>query len=264
MDMRAIVCSVIVALFPMLASAETVEYTFSGAIDNEVTAGPPNLWNGPGPQPSTFQMTFDVDTLSPMNSFSYTFGPSSGGSSINAISVDVAVTNVSFSFDGTTVLQSSQGSFAFSGTSLGEFTLTGGFGLAATDGAGFLFVPDFGLGVTTQAALMGSNDPLGLLLSGSQFNADSGNPSYLTFDDSQLGAVISGVGIATSVPEPTTLALLVIAGIGLGFVHRHRLDSTLSAKSRRRISVAATTQKLERRVSRPRCANVAADRIGRY
>lgn len=215
--MRAIVCSVIVALVPMLASAETVEYTFNGSIDGEATGGVPTVWNGPGPQPSTFQMTFDVDTLSPMNSFSYTFGPSSAGPSIDAISVDVAVTNVSFSFDGTPVLQSPQGSFAFSGTLLGEFSLVGGFGLAATDGAGFIFVPDFGLGVTTQAALTGSSDPLGLLLSGSAFHADSGDPSYLSFGDSQLEAVISGQGTAVSAPEPDILALLVLAGIAMGF-----------------------------------------------
>jgi hypothetical protein len=224
--MRSIVCSLLVGLFPALAGAETIEYTFTGSIDNEAAAGFPTFWNGLGPQPSIFQMSFDVDTLSPMNSFSYTFGPSSVGPSINAISINVAATDVNFSFDGNTVLQSPQGDFAFSGALLGEFMFIGAFGLAATDRAGFLFVPDFGLGVTAQTALMESSDPLGLLLNGSVFNTDSSGPSALTFDDSQLGATIRGGGVAVSVPEPDILALLALVGIGLGFIHRRRLETT--------------------------------------
>jgi hypothetical protein len=60
MDMRAIVCSLIVGLFPGIALAEIIEFTFTGSIapDGPNNPFPPNIWNGPGPVPSTFQMTF--------------------------------------------------------------------------------------------------------------------------------------------------------------------------------------------------------------
>jgi hypothetical protein len=222
MDMRAIVCSLIVGLFPGIALAETIEYTFTGNVDDEAAAGIPTFWNGPGPQPSNFVMTFDVDTLSPLNSVSYTFGPSSAGPSINSITANLVATNFTLSLDGTTVLQSPTGGFAFSGSLLGEFSFIGGGAGGGTDLAGFSFVPDFGLGATTQAELMGSSDPLGLLLNNSGFHTDSGDPSLFTFEDSRLGALISGTGKAISVSEPNTLVLLVLAGLSLGFVHRRR------------------------------------------
>lgn len=169
-------------------------------------------------------MTFDVDTLAPGNSVSYTFGPSSAGPSINSINVSVAATNFVLSLDGQRVLQSPTGGFGFSGTLLGEFSFIGGGVGADTNGASFNFVPDFVLGATTQAALMGSSDPLGLLLNNSHFNFDEF--SFLQFEDSRIGAVIDGTGIAVSVPEPNTLVLLALAGIGLGFAHRRRILCT--------------------------------------
>ena len=221
--MRAIVCGLIVGLFPGIALAETIEYTFTGFVEDEAAAGIPTFWNGPGPQPSNFVMTFDVDTLSPLNSVSYTFGPSSAGPSINAITANLVGTNFTLSLDGTTVLQSPTGGFSFSGSLLGEFSFIGGGAGGGTDLTGFSFVPDFGLGATTQAALMGSSDPLGLLLNNSSFHTDPGDPSLFTFGDSRLGAFISGTGRAISVPEPNMLVLLALAGISLGFVHRQRV-----------------------------------------
>ena len=220
--MRAIACSLIVGLFPGLSLAEIVEFTFTGGIADEAAGGVPTFWNGPGPKPSSFQMTFDVNTLSPLNQFEYTLGPSSAGPSIFSIKAGIAATNFSLSLDGKTVLQSPLGSFNFSGDRLGEFSFIGGNGGASTNGASFSFVPDFSLGATTQAALMGSSDPLGLLLNGSGFASDSGDPSVLSLENGRLGASISGEGRAVSVPEPNTLALMVLVGLSLGFVHRRR------------------------------------------
>jgi hypothetical protein len=213
--MRAIVCSLILGLFPALSLAETVQFTFIGYILPAAATGLPTFWNGPGPEPSAFQMTFDVNTLSPLNSVSYTFGPSSEGPTISSITADLVATDFSLSLDGKTVLQSPLANFSFSGTQLGTFSFIGGGVGAGTTGASFFFIPDFGLGATLQSTLTGSRDPLGLILNGSSFRYDNNDVTLLSliFDDSQLGAATSGGG--TAVPEPGTLALLALAGIAL-------------------------------------------------
>ncbi|HEY4748828.1 MAG TPA: hypothetical protein VIH60_00375 [Steroidobacteraceae bacterium] len=221
--MRAIVCSLILGLFPALCLAETVQFLFIGYIGPGPNDNLPTFWNGPGPEPSTFQMTFDVNTLSPLNSVSYTFGASPAGPTIYSITADLVATDFSLSLDGKTVLQSPLANFSFSGAQLGTFSFIGGGVSAGTPGASFFFVPDFALGATLQSVLAGSKDPLGLLLNGSVFLYDNGDPSmlYLGFDNSQEGALIGGEG--TAVPEPHIPALLALAGIGLGFVHRRRV-----------------------------------------
>src|SRR5580658_4362973 len=159
--MRAIVCSLILGLFPALSLAETVQFTFNGYINADAGEGFPTVWNGPGPEPSTFQMTFDVNTLSPLNKVSYTFGPTSEGPSIFSITADLVATDLSLSLDGKTVLWSPLGSFSFSGGPLGEFSFIGGglqagtSGAVGANGASILEVPDFGLGATLQSVLMG-------------------------------------------------------------------------------------------------------------
>jgi hypothetical protein len=140
----------------------------------------------------------------------------------HSITASLAATNFAFSLDGKTVLQSTSGTFDFSGTGLGEFSFIGGGASAGTDGVSFSMVADFALRATTQAELMGSSDPLGLLLNGSFFVTDAGDPAFLSFNDSLLGANITGRG--TAVPEPGTLELMLLGlgAVGL-FFHGHRL-----------------------------------------
>jgi hypothetical protein len=64
---------------------------------------------------------------------------------------------------------------------------------------------------------------------------------YLSFDNSQEGALIGGEG--TAVPEPDILALLALAGISLGFVHRRRVLGEVAREcsgSRRSVSFLTT------------------------
>jgi hypothetical protein len=226
--MRAIACSLVLGLFPAFVLAEEIQYTFSGFVDDE--AAPPGLahWDGPGPEPQNFVMTFDVDTLAAGNTLSYTLYNSSMGPSINSINVSVEATNFRLSVDGQLVLQSATGGFGFSGTTFGPFSFIGGTVSASMSaGAGFTSLPDFSLGTTLQADLAASGDPLGLLLNGSSFASE---PQFNTFvySGSLMGVEMSGRGTAVSVPEPGTLALLALAGFGLLFVHRRRAPDQLS------------------------------------
>jgi hypothetical protein len=242
--MRAIVCSLILGLFPALSLAETVQFTFNGYINADAADGISTFWTGPGPEPTNFQLTFDVNTLSPLNTVSYTFGPTSEGPSIFSITADLVATNLSLSLDGKTVLQNPSGVFGFSGGPLGEFSFIGGglgagtpggaaTGAGGPPGVSMLFLPDFGLGTTLQSVLMGSHDPLGLILNGSGFSSDDGDPSvlFLSLDGfaSRVGATVGGQG--TAVPEPDILALLALAGICLGFVHRRGVPRAASNPS---------------------------------
>ena len=225
--MRAIACSLIVGLFPGVSLAETLEFSFTGFIQPDFPDSPfpPNIWNGPGPVPSTFQMTFDVNTLDSHNSLSYTFADS--GMLFSSISADLVATNFILSVDGKTVPSSTSGNFGFSGTGLGGCCLYIGGGLeAGNDKGSFITVPDFGLPGITQAEFLASSDPLGLLLNGSPFFTDNGCCGFFFFDSSQLNISVSGMGTAASVPEPNTLALLALAGIGLGLAHRRRIPCT--------------------------------------
>jgi hypothetical protein len=224
--MRAIACGLVLSLFPALVLAETIEFTLDGSIVEQAAQGSPTFWNNPGPEPTNYQITFDVNTLAPANSVNYTFGPTSLGPSIDSINANLVTTNVVVSLDGKVVYQSPTGTFGFSGTNqLGEFGfIGGGAGLDDINSVvGLGFGPNFGLGETLQSQLTGASDPLGLILNGSSFNNDPDDLSVLTYLDSRLGASVNGGGSAISVPEPAPLILFGLAGLVLALVHRRRL-----------------------------------------
>src|ERR1700693_2113199 len=93
--------ALIVALLPVFAQASTVEFDFTGGV---VTfppgGGPQNVWNGPGPIPSGFQMTFLVDTLSPGNSLQYTFGDCLAGPCVNTVSASLVASDFTVTLGG--------------------------------------------------------------------------------------------------------------------------------------------------------------------
>jgi hypothetical protein len=224
--MRAIACGLVLSLFPALVLAETVEFTFGGIVENEAAQGTPTFWNNPGPEPTSYQITFDVNTLAPANSVSYTFGPTSAGPSIDEITANLVTTNVVLSLDGKVVYQSPTGTFGFSGTNqLGEFGFIGGFTDAAntSQSVDLFFGPNFSLGATLQSQLTGASDPLGLILNGSSFNNDPDDVSALEYLDSRLGVSANGGGTAVSVPEPAPLVLFGLAGLMLALIHRRSL-----------------------------------------
>jgi len=222
--MRALICGLIALLVPALASAEIIQFTFTGVIDSD----PPyfeSTWNGPGPQPTTLQMSFDVNTLSPGNSLNYTFynsPDSSVGPTIGSINADLVTTNVTIGLDGKTVLSGPTGTFAFSAEPLGGALYIGGTFGVGVPGATFGMIPDIAFGTNTQAALIGASDPLGLLLNHSAFYSDNGGGpySFLSYDNSQLFTTLGGTG--TAVPEPSAPALFSLAFVGLLLVHRRR------------------------------------------
>jgi hypothetical protein len=199
-------------LLPLTALAQTVEYSFTGTVE-EVPGGPPNVWNAPGAQPATFTMTFDVNTLAAGNSLNYTFD----AGTLQSISATLVATDLTLSLDGHEVLTSPSATFSFGGEPLGQSSYIGGFFGVSSNGttvAGFSGVPDFTLGNNTQAALSGSSNPLLLILNGSTFSSDSGDFTFFNYGTSQLTVAVNGAGAATSVPEPGTPALLAL-GLGM-------------------------------------------------
>jgi hypothetical protein len=220
--MRASLTGLIVALIPALVSAEEVQFIFSGGLGPNADNPPywTSTWNGPGPEPTSFQLTFDVNTLAPGNTWSGGYYNSPMGASLDSVSVSVAATDLTLSFDGKTVLISPTGSFSFDGTNLGPYNFIGGELLVSMSGATLAMEPDFFTGTTFQSVLASSPDPIGELLGPSGFvTDDGGNPSSAIFiDNSRLYEV--GGGSGTPVPTPDAPILFLAGLVGLVLIHR--------------------------------------------
>jgi hypothetical protein len=210
------------ALLPALAQADEIEFTVTGSIFQSLPIGPDpptSVWKGSGPIPTTFQMIL-VNTLAPRDSLTYAFAPDT---SLDSVAFSVAATDFNFTLGGQTLVSGGSGSFSASGSQLGECSFIGGTYSASTASGTFGGVPDFSLGggCITKSQLLGSSDPLGLLLSHSSFVPDDGwNGSFLSVGTSTLVSVENVSGV--SVPEPDSLALFAAGGLGLFACRRRR------------------------------------------
>jgi len=189
----------IVLLLICHAKAEELQFSFSGYTMT--------------PDYNTSQlvsMSFQVDTLSPQNTFTYT----SDGTYIDSMSCSVIASNVNITLDGQLIESNGTGGFGFNGSlfgppGTGEFI--GGIFSASGGQTGFIGIPDFGLGDSKQSDLLVSTDPLGTILNGSTYVTDG----ITSFESGGKLAPAWVSGHAISVPEPSTLALL---SLGLAVV----------------------------------------------
>jgi hypothetical protein len=221
--MRALI---LLALLPAVARAEELEVTVTGDLypTLPITYNPPtSTWNGPGPFPTSFGMTFLVNTLAPGNTLTNTvFDPNTGF--LQAMDISVSATDFTITLNGKTIESDGTGYFAISGSGLGPCSFIGGEYTAGSTKASFFGVPDFSLaggGCVTQSELLNSKDPIGLLLNNSGYFPDDGwNNSYLIIDNSRLISTVN-VGIK-SVPEPATFGLMALGFAWVGLARRRR------------------------------------------
>jgi hypothetical protein len=211
----------IAACLPAFVQATEIQFNFTGGVVT-IPGVPQGVWNGPGPIPQTFQLSFLVNTLSPGNSFQYSFPNSSPNACVDSVNISLVATDFNASVNGQSVVEGASGSYAFSGGNLGPCSYIGGsYGASGGTGShalGFSGVPDFGLGNPQQSAVRGSSDPLATLLNGSGYFSDSGDITYLIYDGSVLTAVVSGS--ASSVPEPDSWMLFAAGALGLVLFRR--------------------------------------------
>jgi hypothetical protein len=219
----------IAAFLPAFVQATEIQFDFTGGVVT-IPGVPQGVWNGPGPIPQTFQLSFLVNTLSPGNSFQYSFPNSSPSACVNSVNVSLVASDFNASVNGQSVVQAASGSYAFSGGNLGPCSYIGGsYGASGGTGShalGFFGGPDFFLGNPHQSAILSSPDPLATLLNGSGYFSDSGDITNLFYDGSVLTAVVSGsASIVSSVPEPDSWMLFAAGALGLMLFRRQRRSS---------------------------------------
>jgi hypothetical protein len=192
--------AILAALAAGSARAEEIAFTFNGYV------GDPN-----NPYSNTsFAVSFDVDTLDPNNTLQDTFA----NGLLQTISVSVVATNFDATLDGVPIAQNAAGSLSFDGhDGIGE-PGSGAFwgpGLGVSGGGvNLVDVPQFGVGSASEAAITGSSDPLGLLLSGSWYGSD--DPALLFVNGQLISTDVTFLGVdppIANVREPGTFALML-------------------------------------------------------
>jgi hypothetical protein len=184
----------IVLLLACHAKAEEIQFSFSG-----YTMTPD--YN----TASLLSLSFQVDTLSPLNTFTYT----TDGTYIDSMSCSVITSNVNITLDGQLIEQNGSGGFGFNGSlfgppGTGEF-IGGTFGASGGPNS-FFGIPDFGLGDSRQSDVLVSTDPLGTILNWSTYVTDG----ITSFESGGKLAPAWVGGRATSVPEPSVFSLMAL------------------------------------------------------
>jgi hypothetical protein len=208
----------ILALLPVLAQGSEVRFDFKAFVD---VKDPAFTWNGPGPAPATFEYTFLVDSLS-ATSINHVFGNSSspGGPCLTHLDYQgLAATNINAYANGVAVFHAGSGTFEIGGDNAGT-GCPGSFfaGEPLQTGASTFFSDmDFSPGIS-QAAFLGSADPLGRLLNGTHYAGP------LIYRGPLGNFQADGFGTSAQVAEPDTVILLVAGALGfLVFRERARL-----------------------------------------
>ena len=175
---------------------------------------PANVWNGPGPTPTTLQETFFVDPASASGTY-LTEPGRQGGAVLGHIDESFTASDIMLTANGRTLQQSSSGMFTLSGDRASNDGPPGTFfgGLALpVGGGGSDFASQFAQAPPDWAAF----------LSTANFHTDTG---LFTVSGAfgQLDVVPLGQAVVVSVPEPPALPLCVLAVMGLLAAHWRRL-----------------------------------------
>jgi hypothetical protein len=173
-----------------------------------------NVWNGPGPMPTTLSETFFVDPGSASGPLVEIPG-TNGGLVLARLDESFAASNMTLTANGQVVQQLASGSFWITGDRANDQGPAASFfgGIRLPNGAG-------GSDFFTQYAQ--APPDWDALLSTSRYN---GNLDLFSISGAfgSLDVLLNGSAIPTAaVPEPGTLALCLLAGLGLLVIHRRR------------------------------------------